>query len=108
MNVVRKVTVAKAAGAPLSFVMSDASIDRYGDTIDAAGWSLASFTANPIALFNHNANFPIGSWANVRVEGGRLVGDLRLAAKGTSERIDELIGLVEQGILRAVSVGFQP
>ena len=50
---------------------------------------------------------PIGRWENVRAEGGKLLGRLKLAAKGTSQRIDELIGLVEQGILRAVSVGFE-
>ena len=39
---------------------------------------------------------------------GKLLAKLNLAARGTSARIDELIGLVEQGILRAVSVGFRP
>jgi len=42
----------------------------------------------------------------VRLEGDRVIGRLKLAAKGTSDRIDEVISLVEQGILRAVSVGF--
>jgi len=76
--------------------------------VKADGWVLANFKKNPIALFGHNGSFPIGSWENVRVEGGKLVGRLRLAARGTSERIDELLSLIEQGILRAVSVGFIP
>ncbi len=92
----------------LEFVLSDATVDRYGDVVEPAGWDLKSFKSNPIALFGHSASFPIGVWENVRVEGGRLVAKLRLAARGTSTRIDELIGLVEQGILRAVSVGFKP
>lgn len=108
MTDVRKVTVAKAAGGELDFVLSDDTKDRYGDVIQAEGWDLRSFKRNPIALFNHNSDFPIGSWENVRVEGNRLIGRLKLAASGTSERIDELIRLVEQGILRAVSVGFKP
>lgn len=108
MTVVRKVTVAKAAGADLEFVLSDATKDRMGDVIEPKGWDLSNFKKNPIALFNHDSKFPIGTWKNVRVEKNRLVGRLELAKQGTSDRIDEIIRLVEQDILRAVSVGFSP
>jgi HK97 family phage major capsid protein/HK97 family phage prohead protease len=93
-------------GTGLDFVISDGSLDRHGTRINPNGWDLTSFNRNPIALFGHRGEFPIGRWENVRVEGGRLMGRLVLAAKGTSARIDELISLAEQGILRAVSVGF--
>jgi HK97 family phage major capsid protein/HK97 family phage prohead protease len=108
MDVIRKVTVAKAAGNELSFVLSDEARDRMGDEIRADGWNLKNFQKNPIALFNHSSNFPIGFWRNVRIDGKQLIGDLTLAAEGTSARIDEIRRLVEQGILRAVSVGFLP
>jgi HK97 family phage prohead protease len=88
------------------FVISDGSLDRHGTRINPAGWELSSFNRNPIALFGHSGSFPVGRWENIRSEGDRLVGRLVLAAKGTSPRIDEIISLVEQGILRAVSVGF--
>lgn len=94
--------------AALEFVLSDETVDRYGDVIEAAGWALAQFRKNPIALFAHSSAFPIGTWADVRVEGRRLIARLILAARGTSPRIDELISLIQQGILRAVSVGFRP
>lgn len=94
-------------GADLEFVLSDATVDRYGDIVDPDGWVLANFRKNPIALFGHRSDSPIGTWAEVRVDGGKLVGRLVLAAKGTSQRLDELIALVEQRILRAVSVGFR-
>jgi HK97 family phage prohead protease len=106
MDLIRKVTVAQAAGSDLSFVMSDETKDRMGDVIDQKGWVLGD--GEPPAFFNHNSNFPVGRWSNVRVEGRRLLGDLKLAARGTSDRINELISLVEQGIIRAVSVGFLP
>lgn len=95
-------------GEGLEFVLSDATIDRYGDIIEPDGWVLANFKKNPIALFGHRSDFPVGTWSKLRVDGGRLIGKLQLAAKGTSARLDELISLVEQGILRAVSVGFHP
>lgn len=106
MTVIHK-TVA-AGGDGLDFVLSDATVDRMGDVIEPDGWDLKSFKKNPIALFGHSNSFPIGNWSNLRIEGGKLVGKLNLAARGTSNRIDELIGLVEQGVLRAVSVGFIP
>lgn len=93
---------------PLLFVMSDETVDRMGDVIEAAGWQLVNFQRNPIALWEHRGSQPIGIWENVRVEGKRLVGRLKLAAAGTSAQIDELRALVEQRILRAVSVGFLP
>lgn len=105
MSVIRK-TVAERDG--MDFVLSDETIDRYGDVVKAEGWVLSNFRKNPIALFGHSSSFPIGTWSNVRVEGGKLVGRLVLAARGTSARIDELLSLVQQGILRAVSVGFRP
>lgn len=104
MQTVRKTLASPGDG--MEFVLSDATVDRYGDTIEPAGWDVRTFKRNPIALFGHAGSFPIGTWADLRVEGERLVGRLQLAARGTSARIDELIGLVEQGILRAVSVGF--
>lgn len=93
-------------GAGLDFVISDGSLDRHGTRINPNGWDLTAFKRNPIALFGHSGGFPIGRWENVRSEGGQLLGRLVFAAKGTSARIDELASLVEQGILRAVSVGF--
>lgn len=95
-------------GDGVEFVLSDATVDRYGDIVEPAGWDLKNFKRNPIALFGHRSDFPIGKWADLRIEGGKLIGRLVLAAKGTSQRIDEMIALVEQGVLRAVSVGFRP
>ncbi|MBT1509418.1 phage major capsid protein [Bradyrhizobium sp. SRL28] len=105
-KVVHKTHVTPGEG--LEFILSDATPDRMGDVIDADGWDLANFKNNPVALFNHNPNFPIGKWINLRTGDGRLRGHLQLAKKGTSDRINEIISLVEQNILRAVSVGFLP
>lgn len=105
-DIIHKVLASKGEG--MDFVLSDATVDRYGDIVEPSGWDLTTFKTNPIALFGHRSDFPIGSWESVRVEGKQLIGRLKLAARGTSARIDELIGLLEQGVLRAVSVGFRP
>src|SRR5580765_8146113 len=41
------------------YILSDATVDRYGDVVDSNGWLLDNFNKNPIALFNHNSDFPI-------------------------------------------------
>jgi HK97 family phage major capsid protein/HK97 family phage prohead protease len=108
MTVIHKQTSSEVDPSTLEYVMSDGSVDRMGDIIDPKGWRLDTFKKNPIALFGHSGGFPVGTWKDIRVEGGKLKGKLQFARPGTSERIDEIRSLAEQGILRAVSVGFQP
>lgn len=96
----------------LEFVMSDETVDRYGDIVKASGWVLSDFVNNPIAYWDHGKDpeigrKPIGRWENVRVKGTKLLGRF-VPARGVSARIDELITLIERGFLRAVSVGFAP
>lgn len=108
MQTVHKAT-AKAAGAnPLEFIMSDATVDRVGDIIEPNGWVLRNFKANPIALFNHDSDMPIGEWKNVRVEGGALRGELVLGPPGACPTTDKMRAFIEAGMMRAVSVGFRP
>lgn len=92
---------------PLEFIMSTKTTDRYGDTV-IQDWDLRDFENNPIALYGHDHDKPIGNWKNVRVVAGKLRGKLALAKEGTSEFIDTVRSLLDQRILRAVSVGFIP
>lgn len=107
MDKVEKIEAGKVPGS-MTYVLSDSTVDRYGDIVEPAGWDLRWFKKNPIALFGHNAGFPIGNWKNPRVEGGKLIAELMPAQRGTSQRIDEIISLIEQDVLRATSVGFRP
>ena len=93
---------------PNEYIMSTDAVDRMGDIIEQGGWSLKEFRQNPIALFGHNHDQPIGRWENVRVVEGKLRGILKLADPGTSPLIDTLHKLIQQRILKAVSVGFYP
>jgi HK97 family phage prohead protease/HK97 family phage major capsid protein len=97
-----------ASGSGMEFVLSDGSVDLMGDVIEPRGWQIESFLANPIALFNHRGDAPIGKWTNIRITDKDLRGNLVLAEKGTSARINEIRKLVEADILRAASVGFRP
>jgi HK97 family phage prohead protease len=87
--------------------MSTPNPDRICDIVEQ-DWNLREFKKNPIALWGHDTDNPIGVWENVRVEANNLLGKLRLAARGTSGFIDTLHSLIEQRIVKAVSVGFIP
>lgn len=99
-----------SAGEGFDFVISDGSMDRHGTRINPRGWDLSTFLRNPIALWAHGRDpargtVPIGRWENLRVEGDEFKGSLVLSDEGKSTFVDELRHLVQQGILRAVSVG---
>ena len=106
-----EVVIKTAMHAPVGreFVLSDNTVDRVGDLVETSGWKLDTFQKNPIALFSHQKDFPIGRWHDIHItQDKQLRGRLELAPKGSSARIDELHALVDAGILRAVSVGFRP
>jgi HK97 family phage prohead protease len=92
------------AGIP--FVLSSEALDRSNEKILISSWDFTEFEQNPIALFDHDPSMPIGVWKDLRIEDNKLLATLIPAQAGTSDEIDEIRSLLEQGILRACSVGF--
>jgi len=90
------------------FVMTDETTDSYGDTVRAKGADLTRFESNPICLLNHRSDLILGNWSDVQKKPKRIEGRATLAAEGTAPHIDMAYGLLEQGILRAASIGFMP
>ena len=80
--------------------------DRANDVIMAEAWTkggLGNFEKNPIILFNHDYNKPIGRATGLKVtENG-----LELKAKISKSAPDHVAQLVKEGILGAFSVGFR-
>lgn len=100
---IQKSNPASKSGLPL-FVMNEETVDRSGDIIRADGWDLRAFKKNPIALWGHDTQQPIGQWKNVRVENKQLLGELQLSSIPLGQMAKTLI---DEGVLRAVSVGFR-
>lgn len=90
------------------FVLSTEMPDRVGDVVKIDGLDTKDFEQNPIALYMHNHQEPIGAWSNLRKSNGALIGSLNLAYKGTSKLIDFAHSMISQGMLKAVSVSFMP
>ena len=79
--------------------------DRAGDSITADAWTkggLKNFEKNPIILFNHDYNRPIGRATGLKTteNGLELTAKISKAAKDVTE-------LVKDGVLGAFSVGFR-
>ena len=93
-------------GVHICGMASTSDFDRAGDTIDAEAWTkggLGNFEKNPIILFNHDYNKPIGRATGLKVtENG-----LELKAKISKSAPDHVAQLVKEGILGAFSVGFR-
>ena len=80
--------------------------DRAGDVISAQAWEkggLENFKNNPVILFNHDYDKPIGRATGVKVtENG-----LELEAKISKSAPASVCELVKDGVLGAFSVGFK-
>ena len=94
------------SGVSISGYASTKDFDRAGDTILPEAWAkggLNNFEKNPIILFNHDYNKPIGRATGLKVtEHG-----LEMKAKISKSAPDHVAQLVKEGILGAFSVGFR-
>jgi len=106
-TVIRKITNAEVKGNN-KYVLSTEDPDHYLDVIVQKGWVLKNFLLNSICLWSHDKQFVIGRWLRPRIENNQLVADLELAPENTSDRVSEIVRLVKNGFIKAVSVGFRP
>jgi len=81
------------------------ALDRAGDIIEPNAWTkggLENFKGNPIILFNHDYNKPIGKATGLEVTDSGLDISARI-----SKAAGEVKDLVKDGVLGAFSVGFR-
>lgn len=89
-------------------VMSTASVARDGHILLPQGCNLEAYRANPIILWQHDPEHPVGNAENVTVSADAITAKIRFAPVGTTPKSDEVRRLVKSGVVRAVSVGFEP
>jgi HK97 family phage major capsid protein len=99
--------VAAGDAREFEFIASTAEVDRYGDSVSQSGWQLDAYLKNPALLWAHDYSLPpVGTVVGLEVRGGNLVARARLVSAGISALADTCWGLIREGALRAVSVGF--
>ena len=95
------------------FIASDETQDRMGDIIRVKGWKFTQFAKNPIALWGHDSDgFPIGKvhdWNQEQAEGRPvLMESITYFSEQANPVSEAVLRMIDEGGLRAVSVGFVP
>jgi HK97 family phage prohead protease len=101
----------------VSVIASTETIDSHGEILEQV-WDLTRYMANPVVLWNHNIrsespDVVLGRGENVRVERpgtpqAALELDIVFASKEANPDAEKVLLKFEEGIQRAVSVGFRP
>ena len=87
-------------------IISTSALARDGHILEPSGCDLTNYRANPIVLWQHNPDVPVGRAADLAVEGDHIQARIMFAPAGVSPKADEVRGLVKTGIVSGVSVGF--
>jgi len=90
----------------ISGYASTNDVDRVGDVIVPDAWNknggLDNFQKNPIILFNHDYDRPVGRATSIKVDERGLKLEVKI-----SKAAQDIIQLVKDGVLSAFSVGFR-
>ena len=103
-----------SSGATLDFIASTATLDRYHEVIEPAGWRLDSYRRNPVFQNAHNYGdilFTLGKALSTEVRsvgGGQALCQRIQFATEVNPVARIAYGLYRGGFLNAVSVGFIP
>jgi HK97 family phage prohead protease len=88
--------------------MTTAALARDGDILMPGGCVLENYRANPIQLWSHDPSEPVGTNSEIVVGDDCIAARCTFAPPGVSAVADKVRGLVKSGIVRGVSVGFEP
>jgi HK97 family phage prohead protease len=89
-------------------IASTNQLARDGHVLEPSGIDLVAYKLNPIVLWSHQPEQPVGVATAVAVQGGALAARVLFADPGVSDVADEICGLVKSGVVRGVSIGFLP
>jgi len=82
-----------------------AIVDRGNDLLKKSSWDLKNFNKNPIILFNHDKDKPIGRALGIEATDEGLYIKARIS-KSKDPMVSYVRDMIKEGILNAFSVGF--
>lgn len=102
-----KAEVEKLEGEEFTAIASSEVEDRHGEVVELQGWQLGNFKKNPILLFNHWADLPIGKATKIwkSKSNGKLM--FKGIISDATQTAREIKQLMSEGILNSFSVGFK-
>jgi len=89
-------------------VISTDAVARDGHVLVPAGCNTRDYNRNPIVLWQHLPEEPIGKAEAINIGLHEITARIRFAPLGVSTTADRIRGLVKSGILNTVSVSFDP
>ncbi len=92
----------------ITVIATDATPDRVGDIVEPTGADLSQYRRNPVVLFNHDTEKPIAKCSSITQNAINITATIQFPAAGISTLSDDILSLVQAGILSAVSIGFRP
>jgi len=99
-------------GIKVDAVISTESIDRDGEVLIAQGMDSSEYDSNPVVFYNHDYAQPIGQVTNLRRGKDKVEATIKFAKRPDNFQgsyFPEFVeSLVQQGIVKGISVGFVP
>lgn len=90
------------------FIGTSEAIDRDNEIVLVSGWDFKNYQKNPVVLWSHNhGSLPIGKTVGLYRDDKAKVIYFDIYFSETSSLGKEIFALVQEGILKATSVGFR-
>jgi HK97 family phage prohead protease len=88
--------------------MATRALGRDNMIVEPAGIDLRHYRKNPIILWSHMPEMPVGRAMVFDQRADSLEAQVDFAPAGISDIADQICGLVKAGVINAVSIGFKP
>lgn len=96
-------TKAATDAGTFEVVITTENLDRYQEVIKLDGWDIEHYRKNPIVLWGHDHDQPIGIATSIDIVDGKMIAKGKFAP---TEKAQEIRQLYDAGIIKATSVGF--
>lgn len=107
-----KADIDSDSGRSFTATITTNAIDRDGEVLLPEGMRSKDFESNPVVFWNHNYDMPIGKATDLQKHRDAWSATAELAKRPEGHEgewfPDTVHALMQQGIIRGVSVGFQP
>ena len=100
--------IAELGPREIGVIAATGNVARDGHIIEISGLDLTNYRKVPIVLYQHDSSQPVGTATSLGVVGNALAARIQFAPPGISVVADQCCAMTKAGILRGISIGFDP